>query len=560
MNRAVAFLSSIQQKPGRLFFFGYCFIAGAFLILTNLSYINYTIHQTNEYRYTGATPHASIDKLVYMSMIEQGRNGKIFMKNLHTNEPQRGVLFSPHWYAIGQTARLLNISNETSYQVYRVIFTVGFLWILYLFITQLASIVWHRLAISLLVLFSGGLGGLYVLFWPHVLAGGAGSAKLMLIPSDMYVTEGNTLMNFAQAPLFSLSQLMILVIMYCVVRYRSDARIGIRVALGIIALVLSVIHPYDVPIILVVLGSWVVWHFATARVYTSMVTFLFVVVGCGLGVLYNIASLQWDPVIGEWLKQNLVYSPPFPLYAWGYGFLLPLWAIGAVNIVKNKRKNPWWVLFLLWSSLVWVLLYFPTILNRRFVNGFHIALAIVAFDGLYLLFRKLRIRALQFPVMVMVCLGLLVSTLFFMSISMLFNPGLYKQSYFYTRPADRAAIEFLRSETTPEDSILTLDFYSGFFITAHLDRALFRGHNHQTPQFELKDQQIAWFRAYQQSEEVDRRKVQFLKDNRISYLVVNDFRLGPSILTSGTLWMDAAPYLEKVFESDEYRIFRVRAS
>jgi hypothetical protein len=87
-------------------------IALVFLCATNaFIFFGYSFQSVGRH-YTGINIFGAADKLVYYSQIEQGRQGLIMMKNLHTSEMQKGLFFAPHWWLIGQTGRWLNIPTS----------------------------------------------------------------------------------------------------------------------------------------------------------------------------------------------------------------------------------------------------------------------------------------------------------------------------------------------------------------------------------------------------------------------------------------------------------------
>lgn len=529
----------------------YVIVGFLFLLLTNLAYINFVAHEKPGYKYTGANPYAPADKLVYMSMVEQGREGILFMKNLHTTDPQKGLMLSPHWYLIGQTARLFNLSNNASYQLYRVSFTVLFVWLLYLILQKLFSNHRHRVIAGIFVLFSGGLGWLYVVQNPEVLTLLSSSQKFFLAPIDLYVTEGNTLLNFSQSPLFSLSQLLLLVVFYLFIRFRNKENYRWDMVNAFIVALLGIMHPYDVPIIFAVLGSWSVWYVYRTRRWYILKKFFIIVLGGLVAIAYGIYLITAEPVLAEWLKQNLVYSPPFRNYLWGYGLLLPLWVVGTIEIVRKKQHHAWWILILIWSSIIWLLLYLPLEINRRFINGFHIALALVAFVGFRYLYQQCRRLWLKMAFATTISMILFSSISFFLFVNLYFAPSVYQYKYYYISSEEEQAIAFLAEHSETGDRLLTSDVKTSFTITSQLNRLVFRGHDHQTPRVHLRQQQLEWFFAEQVGILALNRKRQFLADNKISYIVVNQKNI-----EQPSAWLSEASFAQEIFSSDTITIYR----
>lgn len=543
-----------QQKKNRDMRLGFILLSAVFLLLTNIGYLNFALHATPDYRYTGANQYAPADKLVYMSMIQQGREGILFMKNLHTTDPQSGSLFSPHWYIIGQTARLLDVSNNFSYQLYRVLFTIVFLWLLVVLARVLFPDTRAALVGFAFVLFSGGLGWLYISKHGIISSTLNTIQKFMFLPSDIYVTEGTTLLNFTQAPLFIISQLLMLVSAYILVRFKDSRHYWWDLLNSLLVVALVLMHPYDLPILIVVFISWAVWLTWRTNSVRPLCKVGIVLAAGALAMLYNVHVIATQPVIAEWLKQNLVYSPPLRNYVWGYGALLPLWLIGGVRVWRTRRTEPLWMLFLIWSTVVWILLYLPLDLNRRFTNGFHIPLALFAAEGFVYLFRGVGTSLLKKTGLGTVLWGSVLSSIvFFLVVNLYFAPNVYGYGYYYVTHEEQQVINFLLRESTRDQGLLTSDEKLAFTLTSQLNRPVFRGHDHQTPHVLLKQQQVEWFFADQDTEQSLERKKRFLNEAHINFVLVNTTRLATI-----PQWIAQSAFLDLVFSTEHITVYRVK--
>ena len=221
------------------------------LLLANVFYLAAWQKTPPGRHYTGVNLFAAADKLVYYSMIEQGVKGRLMMKNLETAEPQKGLFFSPHWWLIGQTAKLFDLSPVTSYHLYRILGSLAFLLLLYFLLERLFKSAGSKLLASSLVLAAAGWGWWIVLWWPAILVD---SAQLFnRLPVDLYVTEAFPFFNLNQAPLFIVSHLMILGVFYLYVKNRQSWQWQQEILTGLLAFLLILIHPYDIWILAPVL-------------------------------------------------------------------------------------------------------------------------------------------------------------------------------------------------------------------------------------------------------------------------------------------------------------------
>lgn len=525
----------------------YIILASAFIILTNVVYINYWQRTPTGALYTGANHQAASDKLVYMSLIQQGREGKLWMRNLHTTEPQQGLLFSPHWYIIGQTGKILHISNLASYQLYRLMLTVVFLCLLYLWLKRLFSRGWDIIGASVFVLFSGGLGWVQLLRHPSILQ--LKSQELFLnMPVDIYVSEGNTFLNFMQAPLFILSQLLLVAIFYYFVKWSQERNWRRYLGLGVVTMLLIMVHPYDFPIIAAVIGSWSVWYLARTKDWAIVSKTLLLFAGLVAAWLYNLFIVSREPILASWYRQNLVYSPPVGQYLWAYGILLLLWLAGMIYVWRRLRSNSWWILLGIWSTIGMLLLYQPLDINRRFINGWHIALALMAYQGFRWLCHRVPLMILRRTLVVVCYVALMSSFVFNTFLSVLIS----QDRYYYIQSADLAAIDYLRQNSTVDDKILTADKFMPFLLTSQLNRLVFRGHEHQTPEAHLKQQQMEWFFAAPEGSRAVDNKKEFLQREGISLIVVDK-----QFIAVPPDWLAAQDFVRSVYREQGVTIYRV---
>lgn len=529
----------------------YIFFSVLFIVLTSLGQLNFALRTPPGYSYTGANPYTAADKMVYKNMIQQGREGYLFMRNVHTTEPQHGRMLSPLWYAIGQTGYWFNLSNNAAYQVYRVAFTAFFCWLLYLLLARLFQKESERILAGILVFFSGGFGWFYLSTHPWLLQASS-QVKFFYSPVDLYVTEGTTLLNFAQAPLFSFSQLALLASVFIFVRYRDRIHWGWEACNAALVLTLGAMHPYDMPVLFWVLGSWTVWHMYTSGSWISMKRLL--ILGCSgaATIAYNLYALLSEPVLHQWYRQNLVYSPPAVDYFWGYGLLLVLGFAGIVVVTRTKKNDPWWAAVTLWCVSIPLLLYLPLDVSRRFINGWHIVLAIMAFAGARYLYTTIERFWLRAVYSIFIALALGSSLGLYFVINLYFEPDVYSYGYYYITPDERAVIEYLRNHTAFDDHILTSDMKTSFTLTSELNRLVFRGHDHQTPEAELKQQQMDWFFSEPETEDSIALRKQFLADQHIDYVVVSSLRLEHEVQ-----WLSKADFLKNEFSAGPLTVYRV---
>lgn len=529
----------------------YVFLSIFFIIAVNLYYVAAYSQTPTGRTFTGVNLFAGADKLIYYSMVEQGAEGSYMMKNIHTSEPQLGLFFSPHWWLIGQTGKLFGFGNIASYHLYRVLLTIAFLLVLYQLLKQLFKNPLERALGAAIVLFAGGWGWILSVLNPDIITNSEKAYYQM--PVDVYVTEAFPFSNFGQAPLFLLSHTLLILIFYLFVRWRHSFDWTREVIVGLLSFLLILIHPYDIWIIAFVLGGWTAWRFWSNRQWLPIVKFLCLGIFLLAAATYLWLTLRFEPAASGWLAQNLVYSPALKNYLWGLGFILPLWLLGSWQVWKNYKYNAWWVLILIWSWIIWLLIYLPVSYNRRFANAWFIALALIAALGLKYLLKKISHFGWRIVALSVVFLLLFLNNFISLSSQLETLKDIRSDDKFYIKNDWKVAFEYLKQNSSLEDIILTNDISGSgneilsLMVPAYTGRRVFIGHRHQTVDYLLKQQQVDQFWA----PTVGDNKYDWLKNQSIDWLVIRTNN------TQDYSWLNSQTWLSQKFSADDLLIYRV---
>ncbi len=526
----------------------------AAVTLASVPFLFGMLRASSTYAYLALNPFGPADTNVYFSFMQQAAQGHVFLANLHSAEPQNGSLFHPLWLVLGWAAGVFHLSMPLVFHLARVAAGIALLTVLVRFLRQAFAEPSVRILALLLLAFSSGIGTVFSV--------GVSLRDmqqiLLLLPTDQWVPESNTFLTLVHSPLFILSQLLLVLILWALVRPDSY-----RHALFLPALVtlLGLLHPYDL-VTLAVVGPVVVlvwWWRALDRskfpvpaiVRTGALSALGA--GCVLGYFTLIGKIE--PVIAGWTKQNITLSPPVHNYLLGYGLLIPLGVVGWTLLRRSRR--PEHLLLLTWAAFGPVLLYLPFAMNRRLSNGLHIPLAILAAVGLHAIGTWVAHRLLAFRwrrqiVLAMlgwiIGLGLFFSTLFAMTRAVYWE-WKPEGSIYYTERANIAAMQWL-ARTTPADAIVLSHPYTGNILPAVTGRRVYVGHGHQTVGWLEKVHTVTdWFFRTNRD---DAAKQEFLRSNRIGYLFY-----GPNEKHLGMFAPSEKPYLTSVYANKDVTIYRV---
>jgi len=518
-----------------------------FLLATNAGYLSSWFRTPPSHRYTGIGLESVGDKLVYYSMIEQGREGMLFMKNRHTSEDQRALLFSPHWYLVGMTSQFLGISPVASYHMYRLLFILVFLWLLYLFILKLYATERERHLAYATVLFASGLGWYFLEHHPEIVRPDLHwMYTFQQHPVDIYVTEMNTFINTVQSPLFIVSYILLLlnINMFLNATLRSSTRT--TMLLFGTTLLAALIHPYDIIILSAVLGSWSVWYLARFKSWQPLWRLIPVALALLLSVSYWLWIFSHEPALAGWLEQNITISPRLSMYLWGMGIFGPLWALGLWALYRSKEKNPWWVFVAIWSSINWLLIYLPFQTNRRFSTAWFIPLSLMGFYAIRYLLRRMKSFVLQSALLTCFLILGFSGVLWRVVVYVTYTPSLAEKYSVYHDPYVADLLSFAQKNFKPDDIMLASEGFITMTVGAFAPVRLYAGHGHQTANFLLKNQQAEWFFAPPQTPTALNRREDFLRSARIDHIVLYK----PAL--KDYAWLLGARFLNVVFVNEGF--------
>ncbi|OGY89408.1 MAG: hypothetical protein A3B30_02035 [Candidatus Komeilibacteria bacterium RIFCSPLOWO2_01_FULL_52_15] len=541
------------RKPSEksLWLYSYLVVAALFLILTNVVYLRLYLQTPPGYVYSGVGLEAAADKFVYFSMIEQGKEGKLFMRNTHTLEPQRGLLFSPQWLAVGMTSRFMNINTRLAYHLARIILTVPFLIVMFFFIGKLFTHLHYRvLAASTLLL--PGTGWLYLLIRPEI----ATYTHHWLfnfnkIPIDLYVPEFLTLINFMQSPLFLLSYTLIALLFYVCIANLEHPRLGLSYILGGASLFLVLMHPYDGVLLMAITGSWMVFEIMRTRTLISLWFVVPIFFGTVLAYLYHALVFFSEPALAGWLAQNITVSPALNTLLLPFGFVGLLALLGVVLLFRAKNRTAAWNMALAWFLTPFLLVYLPLDINRRFTNTWYLAaglVAIYAFSRIWDRYGGRRTVQVFFALIGLISVSGLA---FQIDRSLYYKPRPEEVYAYYLDPIIWSGIQFANHTFTSSDRILPNNPNVGLFVHAYSSGGLFYGHQHQSINFDLKEEQATWFFNGSDTQTARRRKMEFLAEQRIDYILVYK-----PVGQRGD-WLRAEGGVAPVFENEALVIYHV---
>lgn len=524
-------------------------IIGVVMLIVIWPYFLAVLKAQGDY-YTGINIWAGADKPVYLSQIEQARAGHLLFKNLYTVEAQDYAQLAPVWLVLGWLGKLTTLSNVAIFQLGRIFSAFIFLLVIAHFLTKLfQSLKWRNITL-LIICLSSGLG---IFSWQPF------NEQLALLSgwfgTDLWISEGNTLLTLWHSALFILTQLAILTIFW----WLADGWLKNKTRLwwaALIVLLLGVTHPYDLILVATVGVIWWLYRAITNQedAWLSFKRSVPMAVAGFLAGSYMIWLTLSQAAFRGWAEQNVTLSPAIWNYLTGYGLLVPLAIIG--SLVAWRSKEPLKRFLVFWLVVQWYLLFLPVAFQRRFSSGLHLITALVASLGLVYLWEYLlpRIKTRfirmgsRYVIAWVLILGLTVTIGYYFYADWLVAAA--HPPRIYLPAAEYQAMVWLKNNQK-ENQVVLSDKVTGNTLPSITGKLVFVGHGHQTNNSEEKFLYLE--QVFFATNNQDQAKQDWLKKNNIAYIY-----FGPNERRWGSFQPETKSYLIKRFGDQAAAIYEVR--
>jgi hypothetical protein len=511
--------------------------SAALIILTSIPYGLGWLMETPDHAFSGFFV-AIEDGNNYLAAMYQGAAGRWLFHNPYTPEPHAGLFANFIYLVLGKLAHLSNLPMVLVLHLARAAAIPLLLLALYRFVAHFTP--WHavRRLSWFLVAFGGGLG------WLWVLAGGTFAPGAM--PTDLWVPDASAFLTMLTFPHLVLAQASILWLAISGLRFlrHPNGRDGFSVALS--AMLLSLIHPYSPPILIGLLTLYWAWQGWRSRTF-AWKPLLRLGVASSPSLPFLVHALfvfHADPILRSWQEQNLVRSPHPLFYLLGFGLLCPLALVGLLRRTPLSRQQDFPFL-VLWVLVIPVLLYIPSNLQRRFLNGYQVPLALMAVCGLVVLFYRMRPgwrrRAVSGFKTISTFSNLLLLGGFIILVTE--RPPLV----FNTR-AVLTAMDWLAAYAEADAVVLAAYDTGNLLPTRALVRS-FVGHGPQSVHSDMRRDQVrAFFNGTLSAE----ARLALLREHQVRFIFY-----GPSERALGNASPDDLPDVQLIYDQDGVQIYEV---
>jgi hypothetical protein len=486
------------------------------------------------------------DDSSYLGKMMQGAHGLWLGFLPHTGLPHSGTLFFLFYRVLGGLCQALAILPVTGFHAARLALTLGFVLALYRFIAEFVTLPRVRLLALALILVMGGTG------WLSILSGL--NAAAVDPPLEIVSPESYTFWMLYTTPHLIAAELLLLCGAWLVWRASDTGCWRMALLGGVSWLIMAVIQPVFIAVAAALSACMVIGRtLAQRRLAWRQIGMGTLAVILALPVLgYSLSVFAADPVYAYWAGSQITMSGSPLSFVWSYAFLLLL-AVPGVIAAYKQRRDPGWMFLLVWFLLQPLLLYSPTLAQRRLIFGWPIPLGILIAYGLATQVRPSLVR--RFPQRgSRAWFALAVSVVFLTSLTydllITWNVASVmsrQPEYFYSLD-QLAAAHWLEDHATYEDGVLAA-YSTSTFLPAYADVRVHAGHHNETA---WVDERRAELTRFFQSSTPDAWRRDLLRRHIMTYVLY-----GPEERALGDFDPAQAGYLKEVFANSEVRLYRV---
>lgn len=473
----------------------------------------------------------------YLAKMLLGAQGDWLFRSPYSVQQQSGALLYTPYLLFGKFlgSEASHLGYVLVFHLFRTTSIVALCFACYAFFSLVVEkIGLRRLGLAVATL-GGGLGWLLLLIGRSDWWGS--------LPLDFYSPEA-----FGYLAVFGLPHLVLAraLLLFGLASYlRSKPPLMRPWSISLLWLAMSLTHLINAALGLFLIGLhlaiFYLQHRQQSKVSVSIRTYLQYAIWAGVGAapvfLFNVWALWRDSYLRSWAAQNQILSPnPFH-FIFAYGWLLPFAYFGLKALRKNAVLSSF---FSVWLFSLPVLFYLPFGLQRRLSECAWIlilALALRFFDGPSWAKAKsqLWLFTLAVPSTLILYLGVWQTVI---------NP----RPPVVLPSSEIAAFEALKDVSEPGEVVLSA-YETGNALPAWVPVRVVIGHGPETAHLKTLMNQVENF--YEPSTPENLR-TNFLRNNHIDLVV-----RGPAELLLGRWDPADVSYLEPVYTSEDYEIFRV---
>ncbi|MBU1179530.1 hypothetical protein KJ885_01155 [Patescibacteria group bacterium] len=519
----------------------------AVLILTSVARIFILIWMPEGYVPRGNNIHSMTDRYVYVSYVEQAREGAYLFEDLYTAKEESVPMLNIFWLGAGLFARFTGLSGNAALDILRILLIPFLLLAVYLLLVYFIKDIWQRKLSFLIASLGGGLGLVFLPilwlledFFPP-------QGTIRNLPIDIDAPGAFIFMTSYYSVHFIFSTFLFASIILLSLLAIQKKKLSYVIPAGLMSAILLNFHPWTFISIFFVFFIYLIfllWKNREAAFFLlryALILGLFILPSA-LYHLYMFYTPWWQNQ--TW---NSTTSTPFIIsILGGYGLILIFALYSLWQNYKQRLKIKDEAFLLIWLIGHFSLLFLPVSVQGRFLEGYWLVLVIL---GSYTLSGWLKKRQwiikdkLYSVLLFIVCFGLSYVLVIFLDLRNVYFQG----NLVYIKKDSVVAMKELKKIAGKDDLVLA-DIYNSSLIPGIALRRVFAGHAVETINFKEKYEILKRFMISTDPEE----REAILQNNKIKYFFYDN-----SYKEYWAWKPDEEKYLKKVYELNDFRIYKV---
>jgi len=420
------------------------------------------------------------------SMMQSGMQGQWGYELRFTSEPQHPAFVRLFYVALGHVSAWVGLAPERTFDLTRWILGFTALITIYdLFRRVFPNRYWARAGFFLAVLGSG-LGWIQLLF--HWVPG-------VITPIDFWLIDAYVFFTLSLFP-----HLIFALIAACLATslwldYLKERHWSNLVWIAFLAIIVQFVNPVAFAVVdFGFVGAAIFAWWQNRKIHWPEIRALAILaLAQAIPVAYNLIVFTRDPIWTQFTAENQTLSPPPLYYLWGFALFWPL--VIAAGAVAIKRTIPALGAALFWIVIAFLLAYSPFDIQRRFLLGITIPMAMLAAWALKEFFET---AAAKSPALNRWRTGFSLLFIFVASSSSIYlslGRAVYLQThpteFFYPASIDDA-VQWLNQHAQTDDFVLASE-QSAQIVAQKTGLRVYYGHELETLNFSAKQEDVKSF-------------------------------------------------------------------
>ena len=526
------------------------FALGIFAV-TSLPYLFGHLTSLGDRVFVGIA-YGTPDTAEYFSWL-RGFQDSFFIDNHLTPEPNARIFMNLQWWSLAQLAKVLRLTHVQVFHVFRALAIAAFALVTYWFISLYFEERKRRRVAFLIVQVGSGLGWFWILVKHLTLYGE------LRFPLDVYAVEPNSFLSQMAFPHFTAAAALIVLTFGLMILSVERQQWRYSLAASGAALTLGLSHAYDLLLVYVIVGLYVllVWLRDGFSWQTFWQAFVLGMSSCG-PAFYSIYITSsrfpvWQAVLAQFDLADAWTPDPFHLlFLLGLPFILAL--VGFDGLVPLRERSLPHIFTRIWFMANLFLVYVPANFQIHYLNGWQVAIAILATEVLYRRIVPLvnewpahRARMLARCLPIVLILAVLPTNLYLLAWRFV-DLGRYQHPYFIHRDED-AALEWLADHAST-DQVVFCARALGQYVPGRTGARSFLGHWAMTKDLYRKQDMV---RSFFDVTTTDLERKAILSDFSVDYVL-----WGTAERKLGGFDPASVPYLSPCFKASGASVYCVQ--